>query len=262
MSTSESTTVSPPVSHNSRLVPALVAFMMALALVLRLITIDSRGLWTDEAFRVLAARQDSLFDTLRAAWAQPPSAPLYWLGLHWWVALFGHGDVVVRLFSVLPSVATIPAIYALGSLLGGRGTAAKSAGLLAALLVALSPLAVELGQEATMYAWTMLFATLTVWSGLSYLRDGTGRLRYVLCAVLLLYTHYMGALLLAEVFILGIVWLARRHSAEQPKVTRRHWVLAHLLISLAWTPWLVAMGIRLAQRWAELSHLQHRAGLS
>jgi 4-amino-4-deoxy-L-arabinose transferase-like glycosyltransferase len=233
---------------------------MALALVLRLIAIDSRSLWTDEAVRVLAARQDSLFDSLRAAWAQPPSTPLYWVVLHWWVALFGHGDVAVRLFSVLPSVAAIPAIYALGRLLGGTATTRAAVGLLASLLLALSPLAVELGEEATMYAWTMLFATLAVWSGLSYLRDGRGKWRYVLFGAVLLYTHYMGTLLLAEMLFAGLIWLALNHDEGPSPVTRRNWVTVHLAMALAWTPWLIAMSIRLAQRWDELSHLQHRAG--
>ncbi len=261
MTTSEFTDVSPRVSINRYLIPALIALVMALALVLRLISIDSRGLWTDEAVRVLAARQDTLFDTLRAAWAQPPSAPLYWLGLHWWVELFGHGDVVVRLFSVLPSVAAIPAMYALGRSIGDGGTAGKVVGLLAALLLAVSPLAVEVGEEATMYAWTMLFATLAVWSGLTYLRYGRGQWWYVLIAVLLLYTHYMGALLIAEMLLAGLVWLAGNRGEGRSPVMRLNWVVVHLLIALSWTPWLIAMVIRLAQRWDELSHLQHRAGL-
>ena len=261
MTSSEFTDAGPRVSVNRYVIPALIGLVMALALVLRLIAIDSRGLWTDEAVRVLAARQDTLFDTLRAAWAQPPSAPLYWLGLHWWVALFGHGDVAVRLFSVLTSVAAIPAIYSLGRLLGGSTITRAAVGLLASLLLAVSPLAVELGEEATMYAWTMLFATLAVWSGLSYLRDGRGKWRYMLFGVLLLYTHYMGALLLAEMLLAGLVWLARKTSDGTSGVTRRNWVTVHLAMALAWTPWLIAMSIRLAQRWDELSHLQHRAGL-
>ena len=234
---------------------------MALALVLRLIAIDSRGLWTDEAVRVLAARQDSLFDSVRAAWAQPPSAPSYWVGLHWWVAFFGHGDVAVRLFSVLPSVAAIPVIYALGRLLGGSGTTRAAVGLLASLLLAVSPLAVELGEEATMYAWTMLFATLAVWSGLSYLRDGRSRWWYLLFGMVLLYTHYMGALLMAEMLLAGLVWLAGKRHESPSRVTRANWIIVHFWMALAWTPWLIAMVIRLAQRWDELSHLQHRAGL-
>jgi len=93
---------------------SLLAFAFAIALALRVLFIDSRGLWGDEAFRVIAARQATIFDTLRAAWAQPPSAPLYWVALHVWVGLFGHGDVAVRLFSVPASAATLVVVYQLG----------------------------------------------------------------------------------------------------------------------------------------------------
>ena len=98
--------------------------------------------------------------------------------------------------------------------------------------------------------------------GTKVLRDGTGRWSYVVFAVLLLYTHYMGSLLLAELFLAGLVLHARRNAIDRPAVSTRSWVLVHLLVALAWTPWLVAMGVRLLQRWDELSHLQHRAGLA
>jgi 4-amino-4-deoxy-L-arabinose transferase-like glycosyltransferase len=111
-----------------------LAFILAIALVLRILFIDSRGLWSDEAYRVLAARQDTIFDTLRAAWAQPPSAPLYWVALHVWVQLLGHGDVVVRLFSVPASVGTLLVTYRLGRMVGGTAVALVAALLLAGLL--------------------------------------------------------------------------------------------------------------------------------
>src|SRR5690349_7310987 len=123
----------------------VLTFAFALAVVLRVLFIDSRDLWSDEAFRVIAARQDTIFDTLRAAWAQPPSAPLYWVSLHVWINLFGHGDVAVRFFSVPASVATVYVTYLLGRMVGGTPL-----GLLSAILLAIAPFAIETGQEATM----------------------------------------------------------------------------------------------------------------
>ena len=228
----------------------------ALALALRLISIDSRGLWDDEAWRVWAARLPTFGDVLRVAWAQPPSAPLYWLGLHAWVGLFGHGDVAVRLFSVLPAVAAVPAVYWLGVRVAGRG-----AGVLAAGLLAVSPLAVEVGQEATMYAWSLLLATLALAAGLAWLQTGRGAWRYAACAVLLLYTHYMGALLLAGWAAAGWLWTqGPARLGSPPRVRPGAWLRLHVLIGLAWLPWLVPMGWRIAQRWDELSHLHHQAG--
>src|SRR5579859_7324082 len=165
---------------------------------LRLLAIDSRGLWFDEGWRVWAARLPTAGDVLHAVWAQPPSAPLYWLALHAWIGLVGHGDVAVRLLSVPAAGAVLLAGYWLGWLVEGRST-----GLLAAGLLAVSPLAVEVGQEATMYAWSMLLATLALAAGLAWLQTGRGLRRYVVLGSLLLYTHYMGALLLGALLLAG-----------------------------------------------------------
>ncbi len=235
----------------------LLAFILAAALVLRILFIDSRGLWSDEAYRVMAARQDTIFDTLRAAWAQPPSAPLYWVALHVWVMLFGHGDVAVRLFSVPASVGTLLVAYKLGRLAGGTVVA-----LLAACLLAISPFAIETGQESTMYAWSALFATCAVWAGISWLKTGRGMVAYIAFAALLLYTHYMGLLLIFEVLVAGLFWIVRNGKTGETQVSPGKWVKAHLFVALLYAPWAIAMGIRLAERADELSHLQHRAGLA
>lgn len=226
------------------------------ALALRLFSISSRGLWADESFRVLAARQATLFDTLHAAWAQPPSAPLYWLALHVWINLFGHSDTVVRLLSVPASVGTLAFAYNLGKMAGGKLT-----GLLAALLLAVAPYAVETGQEATMYAWSAFFATGMIWAAFSWLKSGRGAWIYVAFATLLLYTHYMGTLLLLETAIVGAIWIARTKSGGTT-VHLSAWIKAQLLVVLLWLPWAVAMGVRLLERAEEFSHLKHPAGLA
>ncbi len=239
-----------------RVLPWALGGLTAGALLLRLVAVDSRGLWGDEAWRVWAARLPSALDVLRVAWAQPPSAPLYWLALHAWILVAGHGDVAVRLLSVPAAAAAVPALAWLGRLTSGR-----AARLLAAALLAVSPLAVEIGQEATMYAWTGLFATLVVAAGLAWLITGRGATAYVAAATLLLYTHYMGALLLGELFAVGLIWQARPGLlGDAPAGHRAPWLRLHALIALLWAPWLVAMSIRLAQRWDEYAHLEHRAG--
>lgn len=234
-----------------------LGLIMLTGLALRLFTIGERGLWGDEAWRVYAARLPSIGDVIHVAWAQPPSAPLWWVGLHLWIVLFGHGDVVVRLFSVPASLGALPAIYWLGNLAVGR-----TVGLVAAGLLAISPMAVEVGQEATMYAWAMLLATLTVASALAWLKTGRGAARYVALAALLLYTHYMGALLIGEALVAALAWLRRPSLwGERPMVGARSWLAAHGVILLLWLPWLAAMSLRLVERWGELSRLQNRAGL-
>lgn len=252
--------IDPPYSSRERRkrsyqISAWIA-LLGTGLALRLIAIDSRGLWSDEAWRVWAARLPSVLDVLHVAWAQPPSAPLYWLGLHFWIELFGHGDVAVRLFSVIPSVANIPAIFGLGRLLAG-----SRAGWIAAILLTVAPMAVEIGQEATMYAWTMLVATLALAAGWLWLQAGKGGARYLACGALLVYLHYLGPLLLAWFFLAGL--LACRESGRRgfaSHLSPGTWIRGHALLALIWLPWAFAMSGRIADRWPELRQLRHLVG--
>lgn len=73
--------------------------LLGTGLILRLIGINSRGLWTDEAWSVWAARLSAAIDVLHVAWARPPSAPLYRLGLQ--SASVREGDAVVCNYPML-----------------------------------------------------------------------------------------------------------------------------------------------------------------
>jgi len=85
---------------------------------------------------------------------------------------------------------------------------------------------------------------------------------YVVFAALLLYTHYMGLLLIFELFVAGFIWLARTGKRGETRISTREWVKAHFFLALLYSPWAIAMGIRFAERADELSHLQHRAGFA
>jgi mannosyltransferase len=115
--------------HASRL-PLLA--ITAIGAFLRLYRIGATGLWIDEAFSVWMGRQPvgQMLGWLVRIDQHPP---LYYLLLHLWMRL-GDGEAVVRALSALCSALTIPVIYLLGRRLAGRGV-----GLLAALILAISP---------------------------------------------------------------------------------------------------------------------------
>jgi uncharacterized membrane protein len=122
---------------------------------LRLYLIADRSLWLDEAFSVWMGGQP-----LGAMWRylvqldQHP--PLYYTLLHFWMRL-GDGEAVVRGFSALWSILTLPVIYAIGARVGGRRL-----GLLATLILALAPLHIEYAQDARMYAMLTFSASVAL----------------------------------------------------------------------------------------------------
>lgn len=134
---------------------------------LRVWTIGQKGLWLDEAFSVWVATQP--LGPLLAFVAQiDQHPPLYYLLLHFWIALVGDGPAAVRLLSALLSTLTIPATFCLGRRLFG-----PTVGLLAALILALSPFHVRFAQETRMYALLALNATLALLALTYVLRESS-----------------------------------------------------------------------------------------
>jgi len=89
--------------------------------------------------------------------AKEPWNGLYYFLLRFWIDVFGASELSLRMPSVIAGVATIPLIYAAGKTMFG----AKS-GLVAALLFAVSPMAVFFAHEARTFTleWMMIAVAL------------------------------------------------------------------------------------------------------
>ena len=85
---------------------------------MRILALDSKGLWLDEAFSVWLARQ-SLPDLYGWLLKIDQHPPLYYALLHGWIAAFGDAAGSVRLLSALFGAATIPVMFLLGRRLLG-----------------------------------------------------------------------------------------------------------------------------------------------
>ncbi len=133
-----------------------------LAFALRLIHLNSRPLWYDEAFAVLFAAKGfraMLAGTLTpVAGAAADVHPVaYYTLLNGWMQVFGPSPFVVRLLSVFAGLITVAVIYAVGQRLFGQ-----RAGAVGMLVVAASPFQVYYAQEARMYAAMGLTCALVV----------------------------------------------------------------------------------------------------
>jgi 4-amino-4-deoxy-L-arabinose transferase-like glycosyltransferase len=192
----------------------LVLLITLLGSALRLYRLDGQSLWYDEGFSVYLARMDLGEITARtAADIQPP---LYYYLLHGWMRIFGDSERALRGLSVLFGVLTVPLMGAMG----WRLFQSRLACLLAALLVAVSPLHVWYGQETRMYALLVFLCLLASYLLLRVREAPTRRQRmllwaaYALTSSAALYTHYFAFFVLAfQVVYLLIVWLAEGRQA-------------------------------------------------
>ena len=197
--------------RHTRLLTAVLGLAAAALVVLRLHS--GSALWLDEALSVNIAKLP--LHELPEALRQDGSPPLYYLLLHYWIDVFGSGDIAVRALSTLFSLASLPLAY-----LAGRRIAGPAAGRAALLALAASPFAVRYATETRMYALLILLALLGL---LALLRAEEQPTLPRLAAVsvisgLLALTHYWAFFLLAVAgALLAYRWRRGTESAVAGK---------------------------------------------
>lgn len=142
--------------------------MLLLAAITRFWRLDYHSFWFDEAVSLMWTRTapQYMWDvTLQLVKDKHP--PVYYLLLRYWRELLkvvglGNDDVALRTLGALLGVLTVAGILLLASRLSGRAT-----GLVAGVLVALSPVLVWYSQEARMFQPA---TTALVWAAYALLR--------------------------------------------------------------------------------------------
>lgn len=147
------------------LAPWLVILITLIGGWTRVLLLYSKGMWLDETFSVWLANQ-SAADMLRWIVRIDQHPPLYYLLLHYWVALNGDTPYYVRLLSVLFGTATIPIIYLIGKRMSG-----VVMGLAAAVILALSPFHIYYAQETRMYTLLTFNAAVAIYALVRLLTD-------------------------------------------------------------------------------------------
>ncbi|MCD6290260.1 MAG: glycosyltransferase family 39 protein [Anaerolineae bacterium] len=135
----------------------IIAGLTLAGLGLRIYHASSQSVWLDEAFSIWIARHD-VHDLLSWVVKIDQHPPLYYLLLAGWIRLLGWYEAQARLFSAIWGVLTIPVMYSIGRRLGGLRL-----GLIAALLLTISPFHVQFAQEMRMYTMLTFWASLTLW---------------------------------------------------------------------------------------------------
>ncbi|MCC6626027.1 MAG: glycosyltransferase family 39 protein [Chloroflexi bacterium] len=203
--------------------------IVSLGALLRLATLGALSLWLDEGLSYWIADR-SLGDLLAYLAAHDTHPPLHYLLLQPMIAL-GGSEWLLRLPSAVAGIIAIPLLYALGRELFDRPT-----GLVAALLLAVSPLHIWHAQEARMYA---LVAMLTLAATLFAARAvRTGRrldwAGLVICQAAALWSNtaaiwYTLALNAAALLLVRALWQRGRFWP---------WTLSQALAVGLWLPWM------------------------
>ncbi len=183
--------------------------------------------------------------------------PLYFQLLHFWRLLSGDSEAGLRLLSAVLGTLAVALTYSLGRRMA-RGTLASgpatAAGLLAALLLAVSRFAIAWSQEIRMYALATLLALLAVWAARQFWQRGRARdaALYVAATTAGLYTLYLFAPVWGAMNLAWLVALREQGSrgaggqgrTDHPRASAPllpcilNWLALQLAVLALFAPWL------------------------
>lgn len=170
----------------------MIILVLLLALGIRLINLN-QSLWLDEAISVVAAQSNSYIGLISTFSRGDFHPPFYYLILKLWGSVFGFSEISVRFPSVIFGVITIVFTYLITKKLYN-----KKIGLIAAILLAVNPLAVYYSQEARMYS----LAAMAV-SGAVYFFLQKKWLPYFFFLLSAVYSDYLSWFILPVFFLLS-----------------------------------------------------------
>ncbi len=203
----------------------LVALIL-LSLVTRTYDLDGKSIWSDESLSLYRAQKSVPFIlsgriVIQGVPTQDTQPPLYFLLLHTLMAVAGTGTFVARYLSVLASLLIIPLLYVLGRRLLG-----DTAGLLTALMGALSPLYLWYAQEIRMYTLLVALSVASVYALIRAVGNGKPEVRWALAyfaiTAAMVYTHYSAFFLLGFQGLYLVIQASRR---------RRWWLIVPMAVA-------------------------------
>ncbi|HNR34492.1 MAG TPA: tetratricopeptide repeat protein [Candidatus Hydrogenedentes bacterium] len=223
-----------------------LAALVVLAAALRLYGIERESVWFDEFTSLVFLNapdaytqspfyerwQQQVFHRPAQSWFEflktnheidPATMPVYDTIEYFWNRLVSRSPSSQRMLSVFFGLLIVPLIYVFG-----RALHSPAAGLVAALLVTLSPIHRHFAQEIHMYVHLTLFALASAYTFFRLLRDGGKRwwISHLAVNVLIVWTHTFGAMVPA---IEGLFFLLFHARKFKPLCL---WMACHVLIAI------------------------------
>ena len=210
-----------------------IILILGLGCILRCVHIGTRGIWYDEAFSILLARQD-LRSVISGA-AADTMPPLYFFLLHLFLKM-SHQIWWLRLLNIFISLVNLYLIYRMMNRLAG-----KKAGIVTGFITAISPIHIYQAQEVYIYTLLVLglvlyaYSFIRIWQADKRSSEGKANwfdwLGLAAGGVIAMYSHNLAVFTL----IVPNIWLIIR--GEWKKLFKL--ILAQFVIFAFALPWLM-----------------------
>ncbi|MGB1285501.1 MAG: glycosyltransferase family 39 protein, partial [Aggregatilineales bacterium] len=213
-------------SHVNSLIIFILMGICLAGFALRVYQLDSREIWGDEAFSIVTGALP-LSDIIAPMVDMHP--PLYYALNGGWMYSAGTSVFAMRYGTLLMNLLILPVAYGLA-----RDFFGWRAGVLLALLCAMSPVYIYYAQELRMYSLLVLSTAISMWFFLRYSRRPS-RLNagvYLLATLIAMYTHYNAFLVIAAqnlIVLITVSWHGKR----------LRWFVGQGILALIYLPWAI-----------------------
>lgn len=185
----------------------------------------NQSFWLDEAITGVMARDLNLNDLFTHYFPLDNHPPFYLLIIYGLFQIFPNTEIVARIPSLIFGLTSIIIIYNLGKELTG-----EKSGVIASLLLTLSPIHIYYSQENRMYSLTTMLVLLVVLNFIFYIKNLNKKslALYTISSILLLYSDYLPCL----------IFLVTNFYILFYKKFNRLWLFSQLTIVISFIPWI------------------------
>lgn len=203
--------------------------IIAFGAFLRLYHINYQSLWLDELYSIVPTAPENSVQSI-IDYCKEDQPPFFFIYLHLMFKFFGYNEQVGRVACAFIGILGIPVVYFLA-----KECSNKTAGIFAAVLVAINYFHIHYSQDIRFYSMTFLFTAL---SYLFFIRAyktsrPTDFIVYSIFTVCLLYSHYYGMIIFGTQAVTFLIIL---YYQRDLKFILRS-IASAIVIMLAFLPW-------------------------
>ncbi len=227
--------------------PYIIWLLIIIDIFTRFFLIGRESIWLDEAASINIAQVSSLQNFVNTFafttnWWDPHPF-FYYSILHYYINLLGtneallNSEIVFRSLSAIFGILILPFTYYVGNKLIN-----KDVGILASILLLVNTCNLYYSQSGRMYSLASLLVLISSYFLYTLLSgDSPSRFKhygiYIFISTILVYTHYIGFIVLAVHFLYGLNFCWSTKNFDKIKGL----VLCYAAIFLAYLPWVRAI---------------------